>query len=112
MHFLCTACQQFKSCARVLVLRQHVRLYKCLWEEQTSNIHPPKTVEDMLSRTWVTDRAPTLSSRKTSMTRNTAVQVMAELPSEKRCPLCLRRATATAADTAMAPVSSHRNSAK
>ena len=66
----------------------------------------------LLSGTWVTDRAPTLSSRKTSTTRKTAVQVMPEVPSENLCPLCLRRAMATATDTAMAPVSSHRNSAK
>ena len=46
------------------------------------------------------------------MTKNTAVQVMAELPSENLCPLCLRRATATAADTATAAVSNHRNRAK
>ena len=63
-------------------------------------------------RTWVTDRAPTLSSRKMSTTRNTAVQVMADVPAEKRCPLWRRRATATAAEMAIAPVSSHRNSAK
>ena len=91
------------------------------WKEKSIYLHQhpplasaifPDGIHRLLSRTWVTDRAPTLSSRKTSRTRNTAVQVMAELPSEKRCPLCLSRATATAADTAMAPVSSHRNSAK
>ena len=49
-----------------------------------SNI--PEMLQNMLSHTWVTDKAPTLSSRKTSTTRNTAVQVMAELPLREPVP--------------------------
>lgn len=90
----------------------HLRHDSVRKSHRVTSQHVLKAHDHLPSRAWVTDRAPTLSSRKTSTTRNTAVQVMAELPSENLRPLCRRRATATAAETAIAPVSSHRNSAK